>query len=84
VTSLRGPRWRVQSEGTAPRLREARVALSAQAAVALLCVVLLLDGSVVGTAFAISAAAAVLGHVLLAVLLPRYPTRLRLVALVLS
>ncbi|MGH4022081.1 MAG: hypothetical protein ACRDT0_23170 [Pseudonocardiaceae bacterium] len=57
------------------------MALCAQAAVALLCVVLLLGGGLVEAVFAVAAALAALGNVLLAVRLPAQPARMRLVAL---
>lgn len=84
MTDVRAPRQRARPETGTPRLREARLALYAQAAVALLCAALLLGRGPVITAFAVAGGAAALGNVLLAVLLPRHPTRVRLVALSVS
>lgn len=84
MTGVRALRQLTRPETGTPRLREARMALCAQAVVALMCVTLLLGGGPVLTTFAVAAGAAALGNMLLAVLLSRYPTRLRLVALSVS
>lgn len=81
MTGTQAPGERTRPETGAPRLRQARLALCAQAAVALLCVVLLLGGGLVEAVFAVAAALAALGNVLLAVRLPAQPARMRLVAL---
>ncbi|MGH3809752.1 MAG: hypothetical protein ACRDRU_24650, partial [Pseudonocardiaceae bacterium] len=84
MTDVRAPRQQARPETGPPRLREAQLALGAQAAIALLCTVLLLGGGPVVTAFAVTAGAAAPVNALLAVLLPRHPARLRLVALSVS
>lgn len=84
MTGVRAPGRSTGLEAGQPRLHETQLALCAQAAVALLCAVLLLGSSTAGTAFAAGAGAAALGHVLLAGLLPKYPVRLRRLALAVS
>lgn len=79
MTRILAPGQRPETD--TPPLRNARLALYVQSAVALLCVVLLFGEGTVQTIFAVVACVAALGNVLLAVRLPAQPAGVRRVAL---